>query len=941
MQTAMKQLLSLLVALTMTIVLWAHPVDNARARAIASEFLNGKGCSVVEFTDITSTTPFREFYVFTFTTSAAREDNEGFILVSADDCVLPILAYSTDNAFRIDRMPAHIMDWLADYESQIAFCKVHDNGSKPQMRSCKSTVAPLLSTTWNQSPYYNNLCPYDNVQNGRSVTGCTATATAQIMKYWNYPTTGYGSHSYSTTNCGMVSANFGATTYNWTNMPNSLNAYSTSTQLNAVATLIFHVGVAVEMNYHKNSSGAATVGSDLDDYSAENALKNFFRYSPDLHSVRRADWSDAQWIQMLKTELDSSRPVLYSGHDTSGGHAFVLDGYNNSSQFHVNWGWGGYCDGYYAIGSLNPAAGGTGGNSSHSYNLSNAAVIGICPNNAFSTSATSVVTVVANDNSLGSVTGGATYQFGDTVTLRATASSGCRFNHWSDGSKVNPRQFIATGGNLSFTAVFEALSGDTLSYCTGNYHQTSLGGSTLSTRRWGVKFPASVLTPNHDLEKVQLYVATPGTYTLRVHVGSTYSSGLEYTETYTIGEAQSDSWNTFTLSTPVSVSGTQPLWIVFVCSDVNYPAAMTYNSGNSDALLWSSSLNSISATWDYSWMIRAIFSQSDIQPEVSVSGPTEVLVGQSHSYTATGVSQSPFQWQMPGATPATATGNSVALSWSLPGIYQVCCTATAGNHSVTDTLQVRVRPRHTLQFLCEGTGTGRLDTVPQGDASLCGQQLTVDDSSELHIYITLQPHNLLEHFYINGADCRNQMEALDDEQLTYHLSWLATASATIRAVYAVETFEFTVTSEPADGGSVTGAGTYAWHDTAWLEATPAEGYQFVGWRDGDQSNPRAVVVEADSNFVALFQKAAAIQHADALGLTLYPNPASDRAVVEWTADAAVRSLQLLSLDGRVLRQWDVPSSPLSLSLDGVAPGVYLLRVATPDAATLLKLVVTR
>lgn len=938
----MKQLFSLLVTLTMAGMLWAHPVDNVRARAIASEFLTGKGCNIVEFNDITASTPFREFYVFTFTTSVARPQAEGFILVSADDCVLPILAYSTDNAFRIDHMPAHIMEWLTDYDSQIAFCKAHDDGSKPQMSSCKSAVAPLLTTTWDQSPYYNNLCPYDAVQSGTSVTGCVATATAQVMKYWNHPTTGYGSHSYSTTNCGTQSANFGATTYDWNHMPNSLNSYSSSTQVSAVATLMYHIGVAVEMNYRRSTSSAHTTSDEIDDCSAENALKYYFKYSPALHSVELADYGTAQWILMLKTELDSSRPVLYSGRDVNSGHAFVLDGYNNNNQFHVNWGWGGYCNGYYAIGGLNPSSSGTGGTSSSSYNLSNAAVIGICPNNTFSTTASTVVTVASNDNSLGTVTGSATYSFGDTVTLRATATSGCRFNRWSDGSKINPRQFVATGGNFSFTAIFEALSGDTLSYCTGNNFMSSLGGSTLSTRRWGVKFPASVLTPNHDLEQVQLYVAHPGTYTLRVHVGSTYSSGLVYTETYTISEAQSDSWNTFTLSTPVSVDGTQPLWIVFVCSDVNYPAAMTYNSGNSDALLWSSSLNSISSTWDYSWMIRAIFCQSDLQPEVTVSGPTEVFVGESHSYTATGVSQSPFQWQMQGATPASATGNSVALSWSLPGIYQVCCTATAGSRSVTDTLQVRVRPRHNLQFLCEGTGSGNLDTVFQGEASLCGQQLTVDDSSEFHIYITLQPHTILDHLYINGNDCRDQLETIDAELTTYHLYWMATASATIRVVYAAETFLLTVSAEPADGGSVIGSGTYVWHETARLEATPAAGYEFVGWRDGDQSNPRFVEVESDGDFVALFQKAAAIRQPEAFGLTLYPNPASDRVVVDWTSGAAVLSLQLLSLDGRVLREWDVTTpAPIALSLEGVAPGIYLLSVKSDESLISHKIVVSR
>ena len=479
----MKKALSLLLVaavLTVGTFVSAAPVDKTKAHAAAISFLKSKGAEDLQLVDITGTTPYTAFYIF------AGSDGKGFVIVSADDCVLPILGYSTSGTFVTEGMPSNVKGWLDDYERQILHYRslgqgrlqsVRDEGSRAWVDLLEGSyddppqntaVSPLLSTTWNQTQYYNNLCPYNSYLGERTVTGCVATAMAQVMKYWNHPATGHGSHSYAHSYYGTLSANFGTTTYAWTSMPAQLTSSSTTAQRTAVATLMYHVGVAMEMNYDvaANGGSGALAYSNGDPFepSAENALRTYFKYKSSLRQVSIDDYSNADWSALLMSELNASRPILYSGRDSTGGHCFVCDGYDNGGQFHINWGWGGWCDGYYAIGSLNPSSGGTGGNASSTFNLKNVAVIGIEPNSSFGS--TTTVTATSNNTSYGTVTGGGTFTGTntDTVALYATAAPGCRFTGWNDEHQFTPRAFLANGGNYSFVANFEPLSGDTLGY---------------------------------------------------------------------------------------------------------------------------------------------------------------------------------------------------------------------------------------------------------------------------------------------------------------------------------------------------------------------------------------------------------------------------------------------------------------------------------------------
>lgn len=291
------------------------------------------------------------FYIFNF-------EHGGFVIVAADDNIYPILGFSETQVLDTSRMAPALKQWLGDYVSQISYAVTH-NTKAPEAhnawqrflsvnalsdKSKSVQLGPLMLTTWNQDNFYNALCPEDPAgPGGRVYAGCVATAMGQVMKYYNFPNTGTGFHSYNDWDYGYLEAEFGNTTYKWNHMSNSLNTHN-----HAVAELLFHCGVAVEMGYSPDGSGA---------YSEDvvTALKSYFGYSNNLNIKARNDYSDQQWINMLKANLDALMPMYYSGYSDEGGHAYNVDGYRedgSGTMFHLNWGWGGYGDGFFYINNL-------------------------------------------------------------------------------------------------------------------------------------------------------------------------------------------------------------------------------------------------------------------------------------------------------------------------------------------------------------------------------------------------------------------------------------------------------------------------------------------------------------------------------------------------------------------------------------------------------------
>ena len=314
------------------------------------------------------------FYVVNF-------NAEGFVIVAGDDRVQPILAFSDEGAFVVENMPAHVRFFLDGYIQEIQYMVDNQQYADesvlqqwetllsdvlPKQKDGDVVVAPLLGdVAWNQRMYYNDLCPADTTGDasygGHAAVGCGAVVMGQIMRYWQFPRTGQGSHSYNSNNYGPLSANFGATTYHYENMPDQLTAdFHPDSCVLAVATLLYHCGVAVNMNYGPSASWSNS-------NRIVSALSTYFRYPLTVQYIERESLSLTTWLNYLKGELDARTPFMYGGSGSYGGHVWVCDGYRDDDYFHFNWGWGGQQNGYYTITNC----------SSYGFNSHHAIIIGI------------------------------------------------------------------------------------------------------------------------------------------------------------------------------------------------------------------------------------------------------------------------------------------------------------------------------------------------------------------------------------------------------------------------------------------------------------------------------------------------------------------------------------------------------------------------------------
>ncbi len=304
------------------------------------------------------------YYVFDAQTVATSGAN-GFIIISAEDALPPVIGYSNQGTWVIPQPGTNIYYWMQKEEAEADYARrtnlkasaqvaaqwtsfgtpapVH-NLKRPQT---PPQVLPLCQSAWNQSPYYNALCP------GGSVTGCVATAMAQIMRYWSYPPHGIDSSFYTETspeNYGLLKANYDTSAYLWNSMPYSINADNFQ-----IANLMYDCGVSVNMSYDPNGSGAWVITADSR-ICAQASYVNYFGYDANtIQGLKRKNYSDSAWMAMIKNELNNNRLIQYVGWDSvNGGHTWVCDGYDTNSYLHMNWGWGGFDDAYYALDTLNP-----------------------------------------------------------------------------------------------------------------------------------------------------------------------------------------------------------------------------------------------------------------------------------------------------------------------------------------------------------------------------------------------------------------------------------------------------------------------------------------------------------------------------------------------------------------------------------------------------------
>ena len=376
----MKSLTKTIILITILVLclsnLFGIPVSIEKAEKVAKNwYLERCNKDTIPQFDIEETfTESRSsgvvYYIFNFNLS-------GYIIVAADDISIPVLGYSYSHNYETTNHPPAFDELLNWYALQIDSARVDSltplqettelwdrlsvNPEDFVPESVPMNVEPLLTTEWDQDWPYNELCPDDPVgPGGHAYAGCVATAMGQVMKYWNHPYQGTDSHGYYHPDYGYLFVDFGATTYGWADMPNSISSSNT-----AVATLLYHCGVGVEMDYGPYSSGTYT--SD-----AVYAFETYFSYDNNAIFRNKSNYSSSVWEGMLREELDNGRPLVYRGQSSgSGGHAFNLDGYEGTNHFHINWGWSGWYNGYYYLNDLTPG--------SFNYTYLQGAVFGIEP----------------------------------------------------------------------------------------------------------------------------------------------------------------------------------------------------------------------------------------------------------------------------------------------------------------------------------------------------------------------------------------------------------------------------------------------------------------------------------------------------------------------------------------------------------------------------------
>ena len=331
----------------------AEPVTRQQAQERAQAFLEENGKTLT--TQAVRLAPTRKqaaaqtaaaYYVFNV------EADGGFVVVSGDDRTVPILGYSDRGAFDEDDMPENLRGWLEECERQIAYVQEHDltPGSSLIAKApakVKAAVAPLLTSTWGQGTPFNNSCPLYN--GGHCVTGCVATAMAQLMYYYKYPAkTKAEIPAFTTYSLGISVPAIGISTIDWGNMlPNYLGAETTDVQQQAVADLMAMCGSSVAMDFTPGASGAMN-------NAVPEAMVKYFGYDKGLRHLFRSAFSKEEWEGMVYDEIANAHPVLYFGQSAGGGHAFIIDGSDERGYFHVNWGWNGRSDGFFLLSILNP-----------------------------------------------------------------------------------------------------------------------------------------------------------------------------------------------------------------------------------------------------------------------------------------------------------------------------------------------------------------------------------------------------------------------------------------------------------------------------------------------------------------------------------------------------------------------------------------------------------
>ena len=824
----------------------AGPVDVQTAKDIGVKYLNasvGHKAGAGELQLVKTYFMGRgdaAFYVFSTASS--------FVIVSAQDVATPILGYSDEGPFDADAIPEQMEWWLQDYAKQIQYCLeenvvpfdktirewelIRETGKLSDERAL-TAVTPLLTSTWHQNWPYNKFCPEAaNTSpdlNGHKYAGCVACAMSQVMRKWNYPETGYGEHTYNPSGSPQQSVNFGETTYQWANMPNYITNESSVEAIDAVATLMWHAGVAVDMYY------AVSGSSCNDDSKVANAFKTYFLYSDELsleelHSYTTSDY--ATWKVKLRSSLDHGFPIFYTAGDDNSpaGHAFVLDGYSNDGAFHINWGYSGAGNGYFPVGSFN-----TGG---YHYNHAPCAIVNMHPQTQANGDPwpTTQFQIAVSSNGNGTVSGGNDYGFGASVTVSATANSGYSFAYWKEEDVIvsTDKDYTFTAKyNRNLVAYFESPGTITVLPNDAAYGTVSGGGTYAVNANVSLSATANAGYIFENWTKDGIIVATDTPYSFKANGTATYVANFMPLD----GQYVGDNGNNSGQYVPSNVLHKYSI------SEQIYTSAEIGGGGDIYSIAffnvgYTGNLNDITRTFDIYMTTTTKSSFSSKTDWIPVIAEEMVFSGSvtlEYGTWTTIYLDSPFYYN-----DDKGSKNLVIMVHD--------CTGTVGiRHDFKNydggTNKIIYHARETAYTPLDMSGvtatsnsgyknqiivnksehTGSAYTVtttamPDGAGTLTGAGSYTYDSE---CTVTATPGNesfVFRHWTKNGK--------IMSTNPTY--TFTVKGNASMVAVFAGPGTVFT-SVKPAGTGTVTGNGVYNYGATCTLTATPADDYAFSKW----------------------------------------------------------------------------------------------------------------
>lgn len=854
----------------------ANPVDQNSAKEIGAKFLTASVGMRASTADLTLAKTYRmdngdaAFYVFS--------SLNGFVIVSAQDVATPILGYSDEGPFDVDNIPENMEWWLQDYANQIQYGMEVQNvdleKTAKQWESVKTTgrlsenrnrdviVQPLLGDIkWDQGQYYNNLCPEASAPllGNHTYAGCVACAMSQIMRKWNHPVQGYGSHQLPPYNNPDNVLDFSQTTYAWDNMPVALTNVNgdlldgiTEDQITAVATLVFHAGVSVNTTY-------STSGSSADVSNPEGALKNNFGYSDELEmeGLSFQEGGVAMWNAKLRSSLDHGYPVFYGGSSSSGAHAFVCDGYDSNDYFHINWGYSGNQNNYYAIGALNYGATG--------YNAQNYAIFNIHP----SGTTTSHAVTLSQNNEHGTVSGNGTFTHGTSVTVHAEATTGgYYFCYWTEDGVIvseNADYTFNIKYNRNLEAVF--LDGFPITVETSNETAGTVnGGGT-----YGYNASCTLTaTPNsgyifENWTKNNEIVSCNNPYTFSVTGPGTYTAHFIPLEGQYVGDNNNTASNAIPTNSLFKYSITEQIYTAaelgeagdinsIALYNVGYGSNLNDITRNLDIYIKTTDKTAFASTSD--WITEIALEDLVFNGSVTFEYGTWTTINLDNTFAYDGTSNlALIIVDRTGSTGTRHEFKTFATS-NNSSLYKAQDTEFDPNN-MSGVTGLRAKQKNKI-IVNKSEHTGVYTVSASVNPSESG--FVTDGSGNTFVSASFN----------DGAECTLKANPNSSYVFRYWtkngkiMSYDATYTFTVKsnvslvAVFAAPS-TVSVSINPDNSGTVTGAGDYTYGSTCTLTATPAEDYAFNKWTIGGETvsinEAYSFTVTEDVTVVANFRAA--------------------------------------------------------------------------------------